>query len=272
MPILFHIYFIPVTIVDIVDTALIAAAIYSLLMLMEGTRARSMLTGLAVILLVAFLAYWLNLKTVAWVVQRLGTVWVVAFLVVFQPELRDILTRLGNSKIFKVFSSEPTIKIIDDLVAAAKMLSGEQVGALIAIQRQVPLDDIISTGKPIGAKLTPELLATIFAPHTPLHDGAVVIHEDKIIAAATEFPLTENQRYRRTLGMRHRAAVGLSEHSDAVIIVVSEETGAISLAIRGFLRKQLTPDALKRLLEVIITERKKMKKRKKSEIKVASTT
>ncbi len=257
MPTLFHIYFIPVTIGDIVDILLVSAVIYAVLLLMEGTRARSMLAGLFVILLGALIAYWLNLKTVAWGVQKLGTVWVIAFLIVFQPELRDILTRIGNSKIFKSFSSKPTVEVVDNLVSAAKILSEGQIGALIAIQRDIPLDDISRTGKPIGAKLTSELLATIFAPHTPLHDGGVVIVGDKIVAAACEFPMTENPKYRRTLGMRHRAGVGLSENTDAAVIIVSEETGAISLAIRGYLRKQLTPDALKRLLEVILSKKGK---------------
>ena len=201
------------------------------------------------------------MKTIAWVIRRLGTVWVIAFLVVFQPELRDILSRIGNSRIFKIFSETPTFRVLDDVVSAARILSEGQVGALIAIQRQVPLDDVISTGKPIGAKLTPELLATIFAPHTPLHDGGVVISEDRIVAAACEFPMTENPRYRSILGMRHRAAVGLTEHSDAAVVVVSEETGAISLAIRGYLRRQLSPDALKRLLEVIMSGRSEKRKK-----------
>ncbi|RKZ34638.1 TIGR00159 family protein [bacterium] len=256
MPTLFHIYFIPVTLGDVVDILLIATATYGVLSIMEGTRARSMLAGLAIILFGALVAYSLNLSTVAWGIQRLGTVWVIAFLVVFQPELRDILTRIGNNKIFRMFSTEPTMRMIDDLVSSAKILSESQVGALIAIQRHVPLDDIVNTGKPIQAKLTPELLATIFAPHTPLHDGGVIVSGEKIISAACEFPMSENPRYRRILGMRHRAGVGLTEHTDAVVIIVSEETGSISLAIRGYLRRQLTTDALKRLLEVILSGEK----------------
>ncbi len=264
MPTLFHIYFIPVTLGDVLDILVVAAGIYALLAVMEGTRARSMLVGLAMLLMGAFVAYWLNLQTLAWIVRGLGTVWVIAFLVVFQPELRDILTRLGNLKILRAFSGRASLRVVDDLVAAARMLSEGEVGALIAIQRRVPLDDVVSTGKPIGAKLTPELLTTIFAPHTPLHDGGVVVVGDTIAAAACEFPMTENPRYRRTLGMRHRAAVGLTEHSDAAVIVVSEETGAISLAIRGYLRRQLTLDTLKRLLEIILSGREFRKVKRRS--------
>ncbi len=255
MPVLFHIYFIPVTVADLIDIALVSTAIYGVLHIMEGTRARSMLAGLAAIFVVALAAYSFNLATVAWAISKLGTVWLIAFIIVFQPELRELLTRIGNARIFRAFSDQPTTRIIDDVVRAAKMLSEEQVGALIAIQRNVPLDDIARTGKPIDAKLTPELLATIFAPHTPLHDGGVVIVGDKIKAAACEFPMTENPKYRRTLGMRHRAGVGLSEQTDAVVIIVSEETGSISLAVHGYLHRHLEIDALKRLLEVILSEK-----------------
>ena len=261
MPVLFHIYFIPVTVADIIDISLVTLAIYGTLQIMEGSRARSMIAGLAAIFIVALVAYSFNLSTVAWAVNKLGAVWFIAFIIVFQPELRDLLTRIGNSRIFKIFSEQPSTQIIDDVVQAVKMLSEEQIGALIAIQRNVPLDDIARTGKPIDAKLTPELLATIFAPHTPLHDGGVVIVGEKIKAAACEFPLTENPRYRRILGMRHRAGIGLSEHTDAVVIIVSEETGAISLAVRGYLHRQLDPAGLKRLLEVSLLEKEKYRRR-----------
>ena len=255
---LFYIYFIPVTLVDFIDIVLVSAAIYGVLHIMEGTRARSMLAGLLAIFVVALVAYSFNLSTVAWAVNKLGTVWVIAFIIVFQPELRDLLTRIGNSRIFRAFSEQPAIRIIDDVVSAAKILSEEQIGALFAIQRNVPLDDIARTGKPIDAKMTPELLATIFAPHTPLHDGGVVIVGDKIKAAACEFPMTENPRYRRVLGMRHRAGIGLSEQTDAVVVIVSEETGAISLAVHGFLHRRLDANGLKRLLEIVFTEKERL--------------
>lgn len=262
MPVLFHIYFIPVTLGDIIDILTVATVIYSLLMLMEGSRARAMLSGLAVLLLLAFFSLLLNLQTVAWAIRGLQTVWLIAFIIVFQPELREILSRIGNSRIFRAFAPKPSAHIIEDIVEATKILSEGQVGALIAIQRLMPLDDIVSTGRPINAKLTAELLATIFAPHTPLHDGGVIIVEDKIIAAACEFPMSENPRYRQILGMRHRAGVGLAEHSDAAVVVVSEETGAISLAVRGHLRREITPEALRRLLDVVISGKAQKKEKK----------
>ncbi len=256
MPVLLRVFFIEITFADIIDIGIMAAGIYTLLSLMQGTRARAMLLGMVLLIIGAVIAYWLDLITVSWVIQRLGTVWALGFLIVFQPELRDILTRLGNSGIFRAFSREDSSAVIDDLITATRLLADSKIGALIAVQRQVPLDVFVSTGKPIGAVLTPELLGTIFAPHTPLHDGGVVVVGNKIVCAAAEFPLTENQRYRRTLGMRHRAAVGISEQTDAATIVVSEETGGISLAVRGYLRRNLSPEALKRLLEVILSDSK----------------
>lgn len=253
---LFRIYFIPFTVADLLDILVIAFGIYVLLVLIRGTRARAMISGLAVILLLVLIAYSLDLKTVSWVVGKLGTVWVIAFLIVFQPELREILARVGELPIFRAFTPESTLRVVDDIVESARVLSETRVGALIAVQRQTSLDFAIRTGKSIDAKLAPELLTTIFSPHAPLHDGGVVVVENRIVSAACEFPLTENPRYRRSLGMRHRAAIGLTEVSDAVVVVVSEETGHISLALRGYLRKNIPLDVLKRLLEVILSGEK----------------
>lgn len=253
---LFHIYFIPFTLADLLDILVIAFGIYVLLILMRGTRARAMILGLMVILLLALVAYSLDLKAVSWVVGKLGTVWVIAFLVVFQPELRELLARVGELPIFRKLTPERALQVVDDIVEAVRVLSDARIGALVAVQRQTLLDFAIRTGKSVDAKLVPELLITIFSPHTPLHDGGVVIVEDRIVSAACEFPLTENPRYRKVLGMRHRAAIGLTEVSDAVVVVVSEETGHISLAVRGYLRKNIPLDVLKRLLEVILSGEK----------------
>jgi diadenylate cyclase len=146
--------------------------------------------------------------------------------------------------------SSSSEKILDEVVRAVELLSEAKVGALIAIKREVGLKTYEETGKKLDSQVTAELLVTIFTPRTPLHDGAVIIENDRIIAAACELPLTSNPRYQRSLGMRHRAGVGLSEETDALIILVSEESGTISLAVRGHLRKNLTPDKLGKLLEV----------------------
>lgn len=237
-------------VLDIIDILLVTFIIYQFFLLMRGSRAVTMLFGLGVLLFLAFLSTWLNMNSLQWLITRLGTVWVVAFLVVFQPELRNALTRLGNTPFFGKLVSSSSEKILDEVVRAVELLSEAKVGALIAIKREVGLKTYEETGKKLDSQVTAELLVTIFTPRTPLHDGAVIIENDRIIAAACELPLTSNPRYQRALGMRHRAGVGLSEETDALIILVSEESGTISLAVRGHLRKNLTPEKLGKLLEV----------------------
>ncbi len=252
---LFKISFIEFGVLDIVDIIIVAYIVYQFILLMRGTRAISMMAGLVLILFLAFVSTWLNMNSLKWLIARLGTVWVIAFLVVFQPELRNILTRLGNAPIFRRFVNVEGRKVVAAVVEAVELLSDAKVGAIIAIKRDVGLKGYEETGKRIGAEVTPELLVTLFTPHTPLHDGAAIIEGDRIIAAGCELPLTTNPRYQRTLGMRHRAGVGLSEETDALVVLVSEETGAISLAIRGHLRRSLTTETLKRLLEVSLKGR-----------------
>ncbi len=254
---LFHIFFIDFRILDIIDIIIVAIIIYNFLLLMKGTRAVTMLLGLGAILFLAFLSTWLNMNSLKWLIARLSTVWIIAFLIVFQPELRNVLTRIGNTPIFRRFVSSSGKKVIAVIVGAVDILSSAQVGSLIAIKRDVGLKGYEETGKKIDAEATSELLVTIFTPHTPLHDGAVIIEDNRIVSAGCELPLSTNPRYQRTLGMRHRAGVGLTEETDSVVVIVSEETGAISLAIRGHLRKSLTLDSLRKLLEVSLRGRER---------------
>ncbi len=252
---LFRIFFIEFGLLDIFDVIIVAFIVYQFIILMRGTRAVTMLAGLGLILFLAFISTWLNMNSLRWLISRLGTVWVIAFLIVFQPELRNALTRLGNTPFFGKLVSAGGKKLINEVMKAVELLSETKVGALIAIKREVGLKGYEETGKKLNAEVTSDLLITIFTPRTPLHDGAVIIENDRIIAAGCELPLTTNPRYQRILGMRHRAGVGLSEETDALIVLVSEETGAISLAVRGHLRKNLTPDKLGRLLEVSLEGR-----------------
>jgi len=241
---------------DLLDIIIVAYILYRFILMMRGTRALTMIIGLGLILFFAFLATWLNLNSLKWLVARLGTIWLIAFLVVFQPELRGILIRVGNIPFFRrIFSTEGK-KIANDIVDTVRLLSDAKVGALIAIKREVGLRNYEETGKKIDSKVTPELLTTIFTPRTPLHDGAVIIENDRIVAAGCELPLTKNPRYQKILGMRHRAGVGLSEETDAVVVLVSEETGGISMAIRGNLRRNLNVKTLRRLLEVSLESKK----------------
>ncbi|MGC9316180.1 MAG: diadenylate cyclase CdaA [bacterium] len=246
----FKLYFLEFGILDVIDILVVAFIIYQFFILMRGSRAVTMLVGLGVLLFLAFLSTWLNMNSLQWLITRLGTVWVIAFLVVFQPELRNALTRLGNTPFFGRIVSSSGKKVLDEVVRAVELLSEAKVGALIAIKREVGLKSYEETGKKLNSQVNAELMVTIFTPRTPLHDGAVIIENDLIIAAACELPLTTNPRYQRSLGMRHRAGVGLSEETDALVVLVSEETGEISLAVRGHLRKNLTAEKLGKLLEV----------------------
>ncbi len=238
---------------DLLDIFVVAAVIYGILSIIQGTRALSMVLGLFVILLVVFISSWLKMDTLNWIIDKLGAVWIIAFLILFQPELRNMLTAVGNTPPFSRINQTRETGNLADVIDALRILKGAKTGALIILQRDVGLKNIIDNGKPINAKLTPELLVTLFAPHTPLHDGAVVVNKDMIIAAACQLPLTENPKYQMELGMRHRAAVGLSEQSDAAALVVSEETGQVSLALRGHLRRDLNFETLARLLEKVFS-------------------
>ncbi|RKZ32000.1 TIGR00159 family protein [bacterium] len=253
---LFKIVFMEFGIVDVLDILIVAFIVYQFIMLMRGTRAVTMLVGLGLILFLVFLSTWLSMNSLKWLIMRLGTVWLIAFLVVFQPELRNVLTRLGNTPLFRKFLSAEGTETVAEVVEAVGLLSEASVGAIIVIKREVGLKSYMETGKKVNAELSAELLVTLFTPHTPLHDGAVIIENDRIVSAGCELPLTSNPRYQRILGMRHRAGVGLSEETDALVVLVSEETGAISLAVRGHLRRNLSPDRLARLLEVSLKGRR----------------
>ncbi|MFP4458813.1 MAG: diadenylate cyclase CdaA [Candidatus Zixiibacteriota bacterium] len=251
--VLFRYAFLQLTLIDIADIFIISVLIYSMLYLIRGTRSLSMALGLMLILLLAFLSSWLNMEAINWLIGRLAAVWLLAFIVLFQPEFRSMLTAIGNSPIIRWFLPATEEQNIDDLIHSLEILQKASTGALIVIKREISLSSIEQTGKPINAKLTPELLVTLFAPLTPLHDGAVIVENNVIKAAACQLPMTDNPKYQVDLGMRHRAGIGLSEESDAVSIIVSEETGSISMALRGHLRRDLPIETLRKLLDVILS-------------------
>ncbi len=261
MPELFKIYFISITLGDVIDIAVVSILFYWALRLMRDSRARPMLMGIAIIFLGAVVAFTLDLKTVAWIVRRLSVLWALVFVILFQTEIKELLTRLGNLPIFKPFFPKATSETIDNIVEGVRLIMSNRYGALIAVRRKTSLESVISSGKRIGAKVTPELLATIFSPATPLHDGGVVISGDNIVAAACEFPLTQDEHFRKNYGMRHRAAIGMAEHSDALVIIVSEETGAASLAIHHTLKHNLPLDELYRNLLILMGENVRQKKK-----------
>ena len=235
---------------DILEIVIVAYVTYRVLLLFHGTRAVQMAAGI-VLLFAAYAAAWvLRLGMITYLLGLVFTYGAFALLVVFQPELRAALAHLGRSRLTRVFQQLDNDVIADELVDAADRLSRARIGAIIALERAVPLGDIVGTGSAMQAKVSADLLLTIFTPYSPLHDGAVVIRGDTIIGAGCILPLTQAEVADRTLGTRHRAALGLSEDTDAIVIVVSEETGSISVASRGRLRRDLEAAHLREALGV----------------------
>ena len=229
------------------EIVLLAAVIYYFLLLFRGTRGAAVFTGFVVALLVVTgLTRIFELDVMNWILSRVLAFLAVAVLVIFQPELRRALAQIGSQSFFT--SSRQRGELIDVLVETARSLSQKHFGALIAIEREIGFRGMSETGVTIDAKATPELLITIFYPSTPLHDGGVVLRGDRIFSAGCIFPITQQQGLSTRLGMRHRAALGLSEETDAIILVVSEETGVISVTHRGHLMQDLNLEMLRAFL------------------------
>jgi len=242
-----------IKITDIIDILIIAFIFYKFIVLIKETRAEQLVKGILVLLIATKLSEWIGLRTVNWILRNTMTVGVIAILIVFQPELRKALERLGTtSRFFKnpmhLVSEEENLRMIEEVVDAVGFLSNLKIGALIVIERETGLNEIIETGIKIEGHVSSELLINIFIPNTPLHDGAVVIRGNKIMSAASLLPLTENININKNLGTRHRAGIGISEVSDAVAVIVSEETGTISIAKDGKLTRYLDSNTLKEIL------------------------
>jgi diadenylate cyclase len=230
---------------DVLDILLVAALFYRLLILVKGTRSAQMYVGLLVIVLVGLLAREFDLIAVKWIVDSLKTVWLIAFVILFQPELRHALAQFGRTRYFRSFVRSDSFGVLGEIVRGVETLAERRYGALIVMERNVGLRNFIETGTRIDAKVSAELLVTLFSPGSPLHDGAVMLREDSIIAAACILPLSSNPRLAGTLGTRHRAGLGLSEESDAAVVVVSEQSGAISVCYRGVMRQRLNEGELR---------------------------
>jgi diadenylate cyclase len=238
--------------IDILDILIVAFLFYRLFMLIKGTRATQMFVGLFLLIIVSFIARWLNLNALNWILSSLKTVWVIAFVILFQPELRRALTMLGQNRFIGIFLKVEETGTVSEIVKACHQLTMKQLGAIIVIEQDVGLKNYIETGTPLDARVTSELLVTVFTPPSPLHDGAVIIDKNRVVAAGCILPLSSNPRLGRSLGTRHRAGLGLSEETDAIVIIVSEETGMISLAIGGKLRRKLDINTLRNDLVSII--------------------
>ena len=229
------------TLINLIDIGIVAFVISNILRLFRNTRAMQLLNGIAIIIVVKFISSFVGLHTTEFIVDFIIQWSAIALIVIFQPELRKALEHLGRNKVFdrrgKDLVSQDE-KIVDEIMEAVQYMARRKIGALISIEKDLPLNEYIETGIKMDSVITSQLLINIFIPNTPLHDGAVILTGHRIASAASYLPLSENPSVPKKYGTRHRAAIGLSEHSDAVTIVVSEETGALSISNRG----KLLPD------------------------------
>ena len=230
---------------DVLDVLLVAFIIYQLLQFIRGTHAVQMALGALVLVVLYWASLWLNLETVNWMLRTFLPFLVFGIIVVFQAEIRKVLAHLGKTPFLGAFTGQKKEEVVDEVVLAATTLSSQRTGAILVLEREMGLRSYIETGISLDAVLTYDLLISIFNPKTPLHDGAVIIQGSRVAAAACFLPLTVNPELSRTLGSRHRAAIGLSEDTDAVAVVVSEETGIISLVEEGRIRRDLDGGSLK---------------------------
>ena len=238
---------------DILDILVVSLIIYETLKLIRGTRAVQMALGAGVFVALFYASRWSHLGTVNWLVRNLAGYVVIAVIVLFQSDIRRALAHLGRAPFFRYLAkAESKEESIEELVVAAGMLSSQRIGAIIAIERQIGLRSYVEGGIPLDAVLTYDLLLSIFQKTSPLHDGAVIIQEDRVAAAACFLPLTINPKLSKELGSRHRAAIGLTEENDAVAVVVSEETGAMSVVADGRIERGLSADGLRTRLRSLV--------------------
>lgn len=237
--------------ISVLDIVLVAILIYQFLALVRGTRAAPMLVGVAALGLAFYLARLGELRTLNWLLSTMLPYVVFALIVVFQSEIRHALANLG-SRISLMRSSSSVADVYDDIVLASNLFSQNQTGALIVIEREIGLRTYIESGVTLDARLSYDLLATIFRPSAPLHDGAVIVQRDRIAAAACFLPLSMNPVLSIQLGTRHRAAIGITEETDAVAVIISEETGTISVAVAGSIERDLTIERLRERLSNLL--------------------
>jgi len=245
---LFHIFFIKVSIIDLLDIFVVAFVLYKLYFFLRGSRAAQMAVGLILILLVSLLAQLFNMVAMSWLFQNLRTVWLIAFVIIFQPELRRMLTHLGQSRIIRFFFKVTQSHIIDELIKGVGILAKHSYGGLIVLIRNTGMKSVVETGVRIQAEVSSQLLVSIFNPRSPLHDGAVVIQDEVIEAAKCILPLSQDENIDADLGTRHRAGLGMAQESDALVIVVSEERGTISIAMNGKLTRDINLETLRKTL------------------------
>jgi uncharacterized protein (TIGR00159 family) len=238
---------------DVVDIFIIAFVVYQLGLLIRGTRAVQMIMGLVVLVAVYQGAQYFELYTVNWILDSIGNVLLVIVVVVFQGDIRRMLTQVGTGPLFSGLPRTAHGQVIEEITRAAVNLASRRIGALVVLARDVGLNEYMEGGTRIDAQVTKELIQTIFVPASPLHDGALVVQHGRVVAAGCFLPLTTNPNVSKTLGTRHRAAIGLTEETDAVVIVVSEEEGKISLVREGRITRDLDAGVLRSTLQQLFT-------------------
>ena len=243
-------------ILDILDISVMSLILYRLLLIIKGTKAVQMLLGLGILLLASLASRYLELFTVDWLVQSFWAQIVLAIIVLFQPEIRKALAHVGEAQFFTSFTTAEELKSHEEIVRAAVSLANKKIGALIVIERETSLKDFIEVGTPLDAKVSREVLLSIFHPTSPIHDGAVIIKGNRIAAAGCFLPITLSAEVSKSFGTRHRAGIGLTEETDAVAIIVSEETGQISVVVNGKIESRLDMGTLRDMLTDLFAVKK----------------
>jgi len=243
-------------ILDILDISVMSLILYRLLLIIKGTKAVQMLLGLGILLLASLASRYLELFTVDWLVQSFWAQIVLAIIVLFQPEIRKALAHVGEAQFFTSFTTAEELKSHEEIVRAAVSLANKKIGALIVIERETSLKDFIEVGTPLDAKVSREVLLSIFHPTSPIHDGAVIIKGNRIAAAGCFLPITLSAEVSKSFGTRHRAGIGLTEETDSVAIIVSEETGQISLVVNGKIESKLDMGTLRDMLTDLFAVKK----------------
>lgn len=276
------IYIPSISVIDIIEIAIISFLTFRIILWLRSTKAWSMLKGVAVIIIFIFIAYILNMRTILWIVKRLVDVGLIAFVILLQPEIRRALEKLGvrffktgglfkNNDLYQRFSQQSIFEIVN----ATYDMASVKTGALIVLSQEISLDEYIKTGIQIDGKISSGLLINTFEKDTPLHDGAVIIEGDRLVCATAYLPLSQNQNVSKELGTRHRAALGMAEETDAFVIVVSEETGKVAVACGGMIKRNVERETLYHMLEYLrsnsgsvnpITYNNKKEKDMKSEV------
>ncbi len=245
---------------DTADIALVYYLFYRLLLIIKGTRAFQMLVGIGLIVLALIASQALEFYTLDWVIHSFWSQIVIAVVILFQPEIRRALAQMGERRFFRSLSPVESSKFIEEIVKASVSMANKRIGALIVLERETDLATIVEMGTTLDAKVSKEILTSIFLPYSPIHDGATIVHSGRIIAAGCFLPLTLSSNISKTLGTRHRAAVGLTEETDAVVVVVSEETGEISVVKNGVIESNLDAPRLRKTVSELFVRQNGQRK------------